>query len=506
MEQEDNFVIDHSITEEEEFKKILQNFNKKIISKRISKNDKLLESKMIPPSKISSIWPWLTYQELQSPTVTIPEDPIFPQNTNNTNTESPSWQSPQNVQQSPRKINSASSSPLKLNKAVSCFRTPKKSNLTENIWNTIDCGRVVNNLLNIDNELFDSDADESNDGAEDKVIKICRVWFNANKMFKVREVQTQTMEYYDDVQIASNNVYSNTYPPPPTPPPLPPVSNDDNNCDFLDGLNLLDQASILKQITSEDNNIPWSILTDDDDDDNSSDSADLLSYVTKNMEKKGNFGTDEVFNKIMMMYRTDNNVPQIDGTWDDDDPMVKIGQLDGSTDDEQIVVVDDDEDELLPAPPSSNIKQEPVIPAAVSRTTAAAAVPVPSCDSLSSSCSSRGPTPGPARTPITPMMDLECDIPGNIVTTATLCSSCGNTFPNKKSYDGHLDQCPASRLSETAGTGTPDSDMSPRKDFSILGLLKQEDMKTEAPEERSEEDIVIISETISKAPPPQASA
>merc|ERR1719282_2310109 len=208
------------------------------------------------------------------------------------------------------------------------------------------------------------------------------------------------------------------------------------------------------------------------------------------------------------MDRTDNNVPQIDGTWDDDDdnPIVKIGQLDGSTDDEQIVVVDDDEDELLPALPSSNIKQEPVIPAAVSRTTAAAAVPVPSCDSLSSSCSSRGPTPGPARTPITPMMDLECDIPGNIVTTATLCSSCGNTFPNKKSYDGHLDQCPASRLSETAGTGTPDSDMSPRKDFSILGLLKQEDMKTEAPEDRSEEDIVIISETISKAPPPPAAA
>merc|ERR1719282_628865 len=207
------------------------------------------------------------------------------------------------------------------------------------------------------------------------------------------------------------------------------------------------------------------------------------------------------------MDRTDNNVPQIDGTWDDDDdnPIVKIGQLDGSTDDEQIVVVDDDEDELLPAPPSSNIKQEAVIPAAVSRTTVAA-VPVPSCDSLSSSCSSRGPTPGPARTPITPMMDLECDIPGNIVTTATLCSSCGNTFPNKKSYDGHLDQCPASRLSETAGTGTPDSDMSPRKDFSILGLLKQEDMKTEAPEDRSEEDIVIISETISKAPPPPAAA
>ena len=66
------------------------------------------------------------------------------------------------MQQSPSKI---ICSPLKLNKAVIGFRTPKKSNSTENIWNTIDCGRVVNNLLNIDTELFDSDADESIDGA-----------------------------------------------------------------------------------------------------------------------------------------------------------------------------------------------------------------------------------------------------------------------------------------------------------------------------------------------------
>ena len=44
LEQEENFVIDHSVTEQEEYKKILQNFNKKLISKRKSANAELLES------------------------------------------------------------------------------------------------------------------------------------------------------------------------------------------------------------------------------------------------------------------------------------------------------------------------------------------------------------------------------------------------------------------------------------------------------------------------------
>ena len=139
LEQEENFVIDHSVTEQEEYKKILQNFNKKLISKRKSQNAEFLESNIISPSKISNIWPWLTYQELQNPTVTIPEAPTLIQNTNNTTSESPILHSPPIVLQSPSKIISASCSPLKLNKAVIGFRTPKKSNLAENIWNTIEC-------------------------------------------------------------------------------------------------------------------------------------------------------------------------------------------------------------------------------------------------------------------------------------------------------------------------------------------------------------------------------
>merc|ERR1719410_1216599 len=166
-------------------------------------------------------------------------------------------------------------------------------------------------------------------------------------------------------------------------------------------------------------------------------------------------------------------------------------QVDGSTDDEQIVVVDDDEEEHVPVS-RPLVKQEPVMPSAVGLLR----VPPPAASFDSFTSSSGGPTP--ARTPVTPMMDLEGDIPGNICTTAMLCSYCGNTFPNKKSHDGHIEQCPALAR---AGIQTPDSENSPRKDFSISGLLKQEDMKTEAAEERPvEEDIVILSETIKPGP------
>ena len=42
-----------------------------------------------------------------------------------------------------------------------------------------------------------------------------RTWYNTNKRVKVRELATQTTAYYDEVQLASNNVYSTLYPPPP---------------------------------------------------------------------------------------------------------------------------------------------------------------------------------------------------------------------------------------------------------------------------------------------------
>ena len=517
-EQQQDFTIDHSKEDFESAKKFIETFNKKLdISKRRRENEKL-DSVILPPTRISELYPWLDYEDLLHPPVTLTDDVDPPLLHTSVSSEPPTLtptQSPASkLIRTPAKV--SSTSPLKFNKAVSGFRTPKKSESEERKLEN----RASRNIFS-ESELFYSDED-SIDSAVSEIllkaqeeIKIYKIWFNANKMFKVRELSTQTTQYYDDVQIASNNVYSNDYPPPVTPPPQPLRSPEPH--DFLDGLNLLEQANILKDITSETSNIPWNILSDDinmldDESGNSSDSADILSYVTKNMERTGNFGHEDIFNKILLLDRTDSrqsgaasadsSIPQLDGAMDYED--VRIIQVDGSTDDEQIVVVDDDQEEHVPVS-RPLVKQEPVMPAAV----CSLRVPPPaaSFDSFTSSCgslpsSSRGPTP--ARTPVTPMMDLEGDIPGNICTTAMLCSYCGNTFPNKKSHDGHIEQCPALAR---AGIQTPDSENSPRKDFSISGLLKQEDMKTEAAEERPvEEDIVILSETIkpgsSKMQPP----
>jgi hypothetical protein len=45
-----------------------------------------------------------------------------------------------------------------------------------------------------------------------------RSWYNTNRRALVRELATQTTAYYDEVQLASNNVYSNLWPPPPESP------------------------------------------------------------------------------------------------------------------------------------------------------------------------------------------------------------------------------------------------------------------------------------------------
>jgi len=124
--------------------------------------------------------------------------------------------------------------------------------------------------------------------------------------------------------------------------------------------------------------------------------------------------------------------------------------------------------------------------------------------------SSRGPTP--ARTPVTPMMDLEGDIPGTIVDHPVLCSTCGNTYGHKRTYEAHLPQCAAMvklmekserelkhKEEENKRTETPDSEGSPRKDFSIAGLLSSEekDQKDQKEEDKGD-DIVILSENITQ--------
>ena len=306
-EQQNDFVINHTKEDAETSRKIIEKFNKRLyISKRRQENAKL-DSAILPPTRISELFPWLDYKDLLHPPVTLTDvDPphlhteVSPEPPTLTPTQSPS----SNVTGSPSKL--SSNSPLKFNKAVSGFRTPKKDESKER---NIELQNKVSRNIFSESDLFYSDEDSSIDSAVSGIllraqeeVKICRIWFNANKMFKVRELSTQTTQYYDDVQIASNNVYSNSYRPPVTKPPQPSRSPEPH--DFLDGLNLLEQANILKDITSETSNIPWNILTDDvhmldAESGNSSDSADILSYVTKNMERTGNFGEEEIYNKIM---------------------------------------------------------------------------------------------------------------------------------------------------------------------------------------------------------------
>ena len=442
---EQNIVIDHSQTEEQECRKILSDFRKFLVSKEREENvEDLLESdSIISPRKVSQLWSWLDCRQLRDPPAppARPAPPTQPPARLTAGLVSPAQRTPpSSPSKTARGPTSGSPSPLKLNKAVVGFRSPAK-------------------VVSQEQELFYSDED-SGDSLRWRRLEesqVQRVWFNANKMFKVREMTTQTSQYYDEVQIASNNVYSNSNPPPRTPPPPPPLPD---SCDFLDGLNLMEQANLLTN-TGE----PFDIcdITEDllgpESCDDSNSSEDILSFVTDSLET-GQLGEEQVLSKIIRMDRerersdtsltTSPSIPQLDGAGDD-----VMDHYDGATDEDQIVVVDEEQEQEVQLA-AENIKQE----------------------------SSR----------MTPMMDLEGDIPGSVISQAVLCSSCGNTLQNKKAYEAHCENCPAvARAADKA-----DTESSPRKDFSILGLLKQEDMKTEAPEAAGEEDIMIISENISQ--------
>eukprot|EP00092_Neocalanus_flemingeri_P004455 GFUD01004794.1.p1 GENE.GFUD01004794.1~~GFUD01004794.1.p1 ORF type:complete len:1492 (-),score=346.08 GFUD01004794.1:168-4643(-) len=542
-------------------------------------------------------------------------------------------------------------SPLKFNRAVIGFRkTPKKlseidEELTKFDIDNDELIRDILNLRNLDNELFDSDASSECSGVKkaiqincnkNKEFKVCRRWYNANKMFKVREVITQTTQYYDGVQIASDNVYTNLKPPSPnevlktrkqnfhiktedfelkkenllilndafdfvdefdTPPtkvmrkepnisqrPLLPLNSNSSPIKrtFFSGSNqrsysykvdsrhkLEIPGRILVKPTIENMFTPDSRssttesryehidetanLDDSTHTSDSTDSADILSYVTKNMEKRP-FGQEQIINKIILLNgdrsssRLTNNsgIPQLDGAADDevesmkmetendddfkeefidvdsdyDTTSIKLEQLDGATEDDKdsIQVVDDKKDnshhsvvmkeeelKLEPKSGLSQIVQRPLGPPRDPRASVESFSSVDSSRPSTAGCSSsRGPTP--VRTPITPMMDLEGDIPGAIIDHPVLCSTCGNTYGHKRTYEAHLPQCAAmvkllekserelrNKEVENKRTETPDSEGSPRKDFSIAGLLSSEEK-----EEDKGDDIVILSENITQ--------
>ena len=121
---------------------------------------------------------------------------------------------------------------------------------------------------------------------------------------------------------------------------------------------------------------------------------------------------------------------------------------------------------------------------------------------------------------------MEGDISPSIVDHPVLCSDCGNSYGSKRSYDAHLSGCAAMvrlmvKREESGGEKTKNEETgekqkekilvepeagSPRKDFSIMGLLTKEEVKEEVKPTVEDDDIMIVSESITKQPakPPSA--
>ena len=201
-ERQNDFVINHTIEDAETSRKIIEKFNKRLyISKRRQENAKL-DSAILPPTRISQLFPWLDYKDLLHPPVTLTDvDPphLHTEVSSEPPTLTPTQSPSSNVTGSPSKL--SSNSPLKFNKAVSGFRTPKKDESKER---NIELQNKVSRNIFSESDLFYSDEDSSIDSAVSGIllraqeeVKICRIWFNANKMFKVRELSTQTTQYYD---------------------------------------------------------------------------------------------------------------------------------------------------------------------------------------------------------------------------------------------------------------------------------------------------------------------
>ena len=165
----------------------------------------------------------------------------------------------------------------------------------------------------------------------------------------------------------------------------------------------------------------------------------------------------------------------------------RILQFDGADDDDDD---DDVKDEVKEEPipieiKTEAVKQEPKDQretASVESVSSAEVASRPSTAGFNNT--SRGPTP--LRT-ITPLMDLEGDIPGSVVDSPVLCPDCGNAYSHKATYDAHLPNCANLLLKLCQKVEQEDikpdiddksklnlshgSEGSPRKDFSIHGLL-----------------------------------
>ena len=204
----ENIVIDHSKQSNAEVSKILDQFEEKIREQEeVDIEDDLPENQLLPPHDVNKLWPWLSLSQLKNRPMQVNLPPAGKHNL--------SQQIPPSLLLSPTKsprFSTATASPHKFNRAVSGFRTPKKATdkLLEDDFDLLDfCDNSDVSLINeiLQSSDFSKELDSFREERSGEV-KVCRNWFNANKRFKVREVMTQTTQFYDGVQIASDNVYT----------------------------------------------------------------------------------------------------------------------------------------------------------------------------------------------------------------------------------------------------------------------------------------------------------
>ena len=574
----ENIVIDHSKQSVEEITAILDEFEKKI--KEVEEEEKekynLPLEELMPPESVSKIWPWLSLKELKNRPIKMP-----PSQT------TPPCLTPQRPtcivanSRSPRS-KAAYPSPQKFNRAVSTFRTPKKATdqLLEDDFDLLDfCDSSDVSLINdiLQSSDFNMELDSFREDRE-KELKIMRSWFNANKKFKVREVMTQTTQYYDGVQIASDNVYTQFKQPSPEKDrrkqtmcymrpeqpvrvvPIPGSQYDASQNTAFPQMAFKENIPLQKEESQPPNTqVKRQFFTGQG-------GSRGYSYKVDprhRLEVQGRSQCEASTSSVAMAYHPEqeqiiqmfgqpaqpqgpqpDTIPQFDGLGEDDiikllddsdDEVVKI-EADSSEDENEVDVVDQldgaaedqkrDEGEKKPdLPPPEQIVTKPKVED-VKLEAVPSTGPILLHSTLghsqASPGSSRGPTP--ARTPVTPHL-MEGDISPSIVDHPVLCSDCGNSYGSKRSYDAHLSGCAAmvrlmvkreegggEKTKEETGEKQKEKILvepeagSPRKDFSIMGLLTKEEVKEEVKPTVEDDDIMIVSESITKQPakPPSA--
>ena len=565
----ENIVIDHSKQTADEISNILNEFEMKIREQEREEHEEeeLPENQLMCPRDVTKLWPWLDYTQLRNRPVRVDD----PQADRSITSPKMPILTPVTPCKSPRS-SLAAPSPQKFNRAVSGFRTPKKITdaLLEDDFDLMDfCDNsdvsLINDILNSTD--FSKELDSFREERE-REVKVVRNWFNANKRAKVREVMTQTTQYYDGVQIASDNVYTQFKEPSPDVDRRKQVMSytmdrEDRGdiitsaFEFSDDVNAPKVAykeniplervqlpttyissQIKKQFFTQGPSRTYSykydprhrmevqgraVHTEVASGSSSIPGADIKvpdvsqrlnkmqgDPMKRNIPQFDGLGEDDI---VKMLDESDDDIIKVEESSEDEDDETSVDQLDGAADEENASRAAQEKAQGRYASSSINMRAE-AINMDPKNTTPTTSGPILLHSTLgntqASPGSSRGPTP--ARTPVTP--HLEGDISPNASDHPVLCSDCGNSYGSRKSYDAHLSGCAAmvrlmERREESGGEKakqkvTPDGEgHSPRKDFSIMGLLTKEDVKLETKHNTTDDDIMILSESITQQPPKQ---